>query len=370
MSGKIVGIVQCKNEWGLIAVSISHALTHHVDEVYVLNDASSDQTENGLEHLQKMWSGRLHIINTISIGFYQEAMVNTITHIARSAGADWLYVFDADEFLLLEEGYSLRSILHDLPARVSVVKYRVENFISPVDFDENELSHYRRLMYRSIPAKRQDVELAAALIYRGESTFFDIPFPGKVIFRASDHVRLRAGAHRVICYAEGLETVSDSRIRAAHFPLLTRKRLGNKARSGESHVKAGRGPRHGWQNQLIYRLEREGKLDWFWEQHAILKEESSSAPKHVADNDFIIAIAPTLNYLREGFRSENLKFVGDVVLESRVAKETMIPIHQVFQLSAVMQSQADKEKVKRPTFSAKLKNILGIFEGNGRHVRS
>jgi hypothetical protein len=105
---KIVGIVFAKNEWGLIVVSISHALINHVDEVYVVNHASTDQTFNGLNHLKKLWGERLHIITINNIGFFQEEATNTIIQISKKSNPDWIYVFDADEFLLADESTSLK----------------------------------------------------------------------------------------------------------------------------------------------------------------------------------------------------------------------------------------------------------------------
>ena len=43
---KVFGLIQAKNEWPPLALSISHALMHHVDEVYVLNHASLDRPKD------------------------------------------------------------------------------------------------------------------------------------------------------------------------------------------------------------------------------------------------------------------------------------------------------------------------------------
>ncbi|MBP1628876.1 MAG: hypothetical protein H6Q00_3351 [Holophagaceae bacterium] len=76
-SPKIAGVIQCKNDWGLIALSIGFALPHHVDGVFVLNDGSNDETHLGLKHLQEIWPGRIHVSNQSEGRFFQLAQIDT-----------------------------------------------------------------------------------------------------------------------------------------------------------------------------------------------------------------------------------------------------------------------------------------------------
>lgn len=339
---KIAGIVQCKNEWGLIAVSVSHALAHHVDEVYVLNDASNDQTASGLKHLATMWPGRLHIINTASIGFQQEAMANVVAFLAHQGGADWIYVFDSDEFLLLDDGLSLRQVVAEA-GQSAIIQYRVENFVSPEDFDECKIEDYRRIVHRANCNAAYDPITISEKIKAGEATFFDVPFPSKVIYKYCPTIRLRAGAHRAACYASDHVQKYESRIRAVHLPMLTKKRLINKARTGECHIKDNLGPRYGWQNQLIYHLEQDGRLDWFWQRHSIPADGAANAlsPEVSNDSSFSVAIAPTLALLQNGFQSPTLSRIGNTTVPDGLGEETTIPIHKTFAIAVMLQRQCD-----------------------------
>ena len=55
----MVGIIQASNEYPLLGLSISHALMYHVDEIYVLNHACHDGTQEGIKSLQELWKGRI-----------------------------------------------------------------------------------------------------------------------------------------------------------------------------------------------------------------------------------------------------------------------------------------------------------------------
>jgi hypothetical protein len=66
---RIVGILQCKNEWALSAVAITHALLHHADEVLVVDDSSTDRSRAGLARLCERWPGRLRVVHLRSDAF-------------------------------------------------------------------------------------------------------------------------------------------------------------------------------------------------------------------------------------------------------------------------------------------------------------
>src|SRR5208337_792489 len=148
---KVVGLVQAKNEWPLLALSISHALMYHVDEVYVLNHSSTDGSSKGLQHLQNLWKDRIHVFNRHDEAFWQEASINALIVVSQDASPDWIYAFDSDEFLLTHGHRPLKEILDDIDHKYAVVRYEVQNWISTEDFDETHLDNYRILRYRSVP---------------------------------------------------------------------------------------------------------------------------------------------------------------------------------------------------------------------------
>lgn len=340
---KIVGIVLAKNEWGLIAVAISHALMNHVDEVYVLDYSSTDRTNLGLRHLQEYWGDRLHVVTLHNLGFIQQAATNAMIQIAGKSNPDWVYVFDADEFLIVDPSTSLKDVLSNVGQDITTFKYEIDNFISVRDFDENKLSDYKRLRYRALSLPDRTASIPE-LTLKGEATVFDDPMLSKVIVRFSDFLQLTAGAHAAIYYDGGAESASDSRVRGVHLPFSTRKRLENKARHGEDFVRRGVPPKHGWQQQVIYRLETENKLDWFWERHSVddTIPGLTSGPRFLQDDGFVDAIDSTVDTLEMIFQSNDLKRVGDSEIQLSCGDETGIPISDVVKLTLSLQNQTQK----------------------------
>jgi hypothetical protein len=302
---KVFGLIQAKNEWPLLALSISHALMHHVDEVYVLNHASTDRSSGGLQHLQELWKDRIHVFSWYNEQYWQEVFANALIMISKTSSPDWLYVFDADEFLITKEFRSLKSILSEVDQEYSAIRYEVQNWISTEDFDEADLNHYRMLQYRSVA--NLFIEMYPTVyvdeILNGNLNFFDVPFPSKVIFRNDGALWLAAGAHSI---RKPLRThtraVSSDELRVAHFPLLSRRKLGRKVNHGQRLIQDAFPPTHGWQSQMIYKFSQKNELDEFWRSHTIGYGNDSSKrtlPSFIIENGFLQTIEPALRLLEK-----------------------------------------------------------------------
>jgi hypothetical protein len=107
--------MQVRDEWPLVALSASHALLVHVDELYILDHCSSDGTSYGLQKLQELWPGRLHVLTSEVDDFWQEACTSVLIEVSQASASDWLYLLDADEFLHVDDRASdLRRALADI----------------------------------------------------------------------------------------------------------------------------------------------------------------------------------------------------------------------------------------------------------------
>ena len=302
---KIVGLTQVNNEWPLLVLSISHALMHHVDDVYVLNHVSANGTFEDTRDVQELWQGRVHVLNSRYEHFWQEAAMSLLIDVCQEASPDWIYVFDADEFLITPEKKPLRGILDEIDPKYSAIRYEVQNWVSPRDFDETRFDHYRRLRYRSIPDTGIDMfpETMADSIEQGALNFYDIPFLSKIIFRNNARACLAAGAHaNKIAKVEDTFNVAVDTLRAAHLPFLSKQRLHLKARQGQLLIRDKFPAYHGWQSQLVYKLQGTGKLDEFWESHSIGDCDASNLrkmPSFENDQSFSLAIEPTLSLLEK-----------------------------------------------------------------------
>jgi hypothetical protein len=362
---KVVGLVQASNEWPLLALSISHALMHHVDEVYVLNHSSTDGSCEGIRKLQGLWTDRIHVFNYYDNHFWQEACLSTLIELSRSASPDWVYVFDADEFMISREGRSLKEILGEVGSEYSVVRYDVQNWVSTEDFDETDLACYRLLRYRSVPNTfaYMQPETRTDKIRDGSLNYYDLPFPSKVLFRNHEALWVAAGTHalKVLPDSPTLEARSDA-LKAAHLPLLSRGRLEGKARTGrlevQDHFPAG----HGWQNQTMWALSQEGRLDEFWQSHSITFRSLSgdrALPSCVVDDIFVQAIEPVLCLLEKGFGSRTLPREGTQGPSSRELVDSQIPFRTAVHSARKLQMIADELHAELATCATQLSEIRG-----------
>jgi hypothetical protein len=337
---KVIGVVQCKNEWGLIAMSVSYALLNHVDSVWVLDDGSSDESAAGFLHLKKLWGDRLTVLNLDSIGFEQEAITNTLIQLAMlTEKPDWIYPFDADEFLVLDEGRSLRELLDQQPESVDQVRYGVKNFISPRDFNENSIADYRRQTYRSRADRVASIETKAREIAAGTATFFDFGFMNKTVIRARTNIRLDRGSHSSKVFGREQVSVTDETMRAVHLPMLTRQRIDRKAKQGKAHVAVGAPGGRGWQNQFIYKQEQQGRLDEFWNQHSI---DPANVPDTVTDTTlFTDAIESTIVFLTSQFGSDDLSAPHGKKLAAGRSPQTTVGLDEVVRVGFAFQEHTN-----------------------------
>ena len=350
---RVVGLVQANNEWPLLALSISHALMCHVDEVYVLNHASTDGSFEGLEHLQELWKGRIHVLSFHDGHYWQEASTTAIIVVSQNTSPDWIYVFDADEFLLTQGRRPLKEILDDVDPKCAVVRYEVQNWISTEDFDQTHLDHYRKLRYRSVPNLFIDIhpDIYADEIWNGNLNFYDVPFPSKVIFRNNTASWPAAGAHglKIPTVVNTLDIGAD-KLRVAHSPFLFRNGLELKARQGQLLIQDRFPATHGWQNQMIYKFSQENKLGQFWKSHSIAPHNDSSdgtLPSYVIDDGLVQAIEPVLCLLEDGWDSRILQRTGEPGLSSRKSDDTQIPFRAAVQLTREFQLIADSLRRER-----------------------
>lgn len=333
---KVIGVVQCKNEWGLIAMSVSYALLNHVDAVWLLDDGSSDESAAGYELLKKTWGDRLTVVYLDSIGFEQEAITNTLIQLARlTEKPDWIYPFDADEFLVLDGGGSLRDLLAAQPDGVDELRYSVSNFVSPRDFDENSIADYRRQKFRSKATRVASIETKVIEITSGAATFFDFGFMKKVVIRARGDNRLDRGSHSSKVFGRAKSSVDIETMRAVHLPMITRQRIDRKAKQGKAHIDVGAPGGRGWQNQFIYRQEQAGKLDHFWEQHSI---DPANVPDTVIETDmFVTAIESTIQRLTTAFGTDDLRKAGGTKLPAGRGAQTTFGLDEVVRVGHAFQ---------------------------------
>ncbi|MCX5928016.1 MAG: glycosyltransferase [Cyanobium sp. LacPavin_0920_WC12_MAG_63_22] len=303
---RVIGLLAVRDEWPLAAVALVHALLHHVDAVVVLDHASRDATPAGLALLKASALGeRIQLLHLDSANYRQEAFMNAMVEVSQAWEPDWIYPFDADEFLLAPGG--LKALLASLPEQLLAVHYQLENWISTPDFDESDLDGYLNLQIRSLPDLPMPPVMEPSMVQaiaEGQTNYFRRPFGGKVIFRNTTTAWLEAGSHSLRPFLRSQSLLAHrTHLRGAHLPLLSRVRLHRKAAMGRRHQQAGAPSSFGWQNQMLARLEQQGRLDEFWSRHALDPDDdtaiTSDGLRTCRDPDLAEALSPTISLLQE-----------------------------------------------------------------------
>jgi hypothetical protein len=283
------------DEWPLAALSAAHALVHSVDELVVVDHASSDGTLDGLDVLAKVFGDRLKVLRLGAVAFRQEAIVAWALERLELAEHDWLYVLDADEFLLTSPTDSLHEVLARLPDECSSVRYSLDNFVAPRRSSGGALDVIGNIRERAVACVFVDLPgaLLAEQVDAGDVNFFDLAFKSKIIARNLT-TWLTAGAHEVAGQRHEHVTELDRHVvRAAHVPMISRARLDLRAEAGRRLEEAGFDRDHGWQSQLTWRLQQQGRLDEFWQRHS----SGPGGPHTVSDNALARSMEPVMALL-------------------------------------------------------------------------
>jgi hypothetical protein len=298
MSDRILGYVMARNEWPLIGLSVTHALGVGVDEILVVDHSSEDETNSGLKLLQKRFPGRIKVLRLEQDEFLQEATSSLISSLVKLENYDWVYVFDADEFLMLPNNSNLKAILSSQLFDTDSVRYSIDQWVSPNDFDDLDIFDYKRIQEKSVPILFTTLpgEILEAEISKGNLNFFDVEFPSKIIVRPRNLYKLGPGSH--VLRDNKLEKelqLSKDELVCGHLPLLSKRRLNMKAAQGKDLIDNGFPESHGWQSQMISRLKTKDELESFWKRHSSQKSENldltpSALPVTVVSTEFLASV--------------------------------------------------------------------------------
>jgi 2-polyprenyl-3-methyl-5-hydroxy-6-metoxy-1,4-benzoquinol methylase len=304
----------------------------------VVNHFSEDETLAGLKHLQLYWGDRLKIINYPNLTFDQETITNCAINIAYESNPDWIYVFDADEFLVLDPNISLHQILKNCDSDVRSIRYELDNYISTSNFNSCYLCDYLKLRYKSLPTiHNASSQSKYEDMYHGRTTFFDYPFGFKIIFRVTEESWIGTGSHGLVGLPPIGREIVDNRIGCAHLTFPTRSIMERKARHGEDVIKLGFPKYFAWQAQVIYQLSKKNKLNWFWDRHSLpetVEKEGQGNLTYEIDNQFINYLRPTISLLESHFKSNDISKIDGVNLGRSLYEDSFISIETMVSLAA------------------------------------
>lgn len=347
MSSRVVGYVMARDEWPLLGLSITHALASGLDHVVVVDHASTDATQAGLMQLKEAWPDRLTVIRLDADAYLQEATTAVIMAAVRAELYDWVYVFDADEFLLTSNGKDIVTLLNDIPSNVDAVRYEVHQWVATADMDDQDISSYVRITQRAVPCIfiKHPRELLADDIEDGRVNYFDVPFPSKLIVRGSVAHKLSAGAHSLWSADRNFteQKIDPEQLRVGHLPLLSRRRLTQKCNQGKALIDAGFPRWHGWQNQALREIALADGLDDFWLRHSIPTTGTSTTVRLSANTVADEALSKVLERTIGIFGARNRNRVERLEIERPAEVVNDISFDYLIQVFNTLKTELDAQ---------------------------
>ena len=249
---KLTALCTAKDEWPMIACACLHLLQEGIDEIIVLTSGSSDETSSGLRRLAA-GGAPIVVIDEPSGLFHHGVITTMLAHLAMDRGADWLVMFDADEFMLTADpALTVRDVIaawHDSADGPRARMMEVRNFLVPRSTTAFVPETLEKVMYVAVPVVEESSAESIELVRTGRLPFVCAPFPAKLVLPASEHLWIGAGTHE----ASGLAAVPivTSELFIAHVPFRDPAVIGRRAIAGQSLRRLGYAPGFGWQSQLV-----------------------------------------------------------------------------------------------------------------------
>jgi hypothetical protein len=100
----IAAVTMVKDEADIIEATVRHLLDEGIDQVYVLDNMSTDGTQDILDRLVGEFPVRVHWFEDRDPAYYQARKMNGLAALAAEHGATWILPFDADEFWYCPQG--------------------------------------------------------------------------------------------------------------------------------------------------------------------------------------------------------------------------------------------------------------------------
>jgi len=260
---KLVGVTIVRNEEDILPVSLNYHLAQGMDALLVADNGSTDRTPEVLRRLAR--DPRIRCTQ-VDGAFRQTAVANDLIRRAHQLGADWVLVFDADEFWHAP-GTCLRAVLEE--SRAGALRVEITHFVQRRCQRRNRPDSLLHMVYRAQTGSTDD---PVSAVESGAISFLEAPFPPKWIFRPAADFMASKGVHDV----EGVNgPKEDTRaIVCLHAPVRSREQLEVKAANGKRHLEAGVKPGESWQTLRWMRLAEGEALEAEWaaisQRHGVL----------------------------------------------------------------------------------------------------
>lgn len=351
MQPRVLGIVQSRNEWPMLGLSILHAFRSGIDTVIAVDHDSDDLTPAGLVELEKAFGSRLRIMKLAGDRFLQESTKNFIRLACAPYDFDWIYFFDADEFLIEGTPGALLTTLSQASENVDGISYAMENWICPSDFDDHIVDDFLRIQVKASQFRPifATVEENTSSIIRGDLTFFDFPCEVKFIFRNAPEIWTDAGSHRAFRFDDSnINVLHASDFSVAHLPITSVGKLKIRAEQGRRLEALGLPFAHGWQSRLLTQVTEQKSLEEFWSRHTAATSTGTPAVNDLAFHDAILDAV-----------SDFSELTGHVSGSEFPSPETSFPFHDMIEVFHHTLSMLQDFRVKELELDGELRNLRG-----------
>ena len=202
---KVNAVYVVKNEWPLLAVSISHALTNYADKVIIIDTGSEDGIFEGIKVLQTFWRNRIELYRCDQEIFDQTPLTNLLVEASKEDQADWTMILDADEFFVHENYGEFLEKLSQTDPKWSSYAIKVINFIVNEEHEDSNLDAFGKIGHsvvgqNSISINDNNYPLR---VLSGEIPLQFRTTPDKILVRNSSDVFISQGSHQLV-FGDGI----------------------------------------------------------------------------------------------------------------------------------------------------------------------
>jgi glycosyltransferase involved in cell wall biosynthesis len=252
----VVGVGVVKDDADAICFSVLHHLRIGVDEVWLVDNGSTDGTSRLLEVLARR-TGRV-VVRADPGPFTQSAFVSGLADEAHRAGADWVVPFDADEFWWPAGGRDLPACLAAVPA--GAVSGDAVNYVQARDVMRRRWGAMSGMRWSARPLTRLRVALTGR-----RRAYVEVP-ASKCLLRPRERNLVMPGNHTA------LTSPTSARLDGLvclHAPLRCRADILRKGGRAPRLDAAGHESSHGWHWRRWHALGG-GHVDAEWRANSAL----------------------------------------------------------------------------------------------------
>jgi hypothetical protein len=224
-----------KDEWPLLALSITHSLLNYAEKVFIIDTGSTDGTFKGIREMQGMFPERIELLRCPMAVFDQTPLANIGLFLSQEEGAKWTLVLDGDEFFYTPSYESLHLKLGATPSNYLGFAIPVVNYAPFAEIDDARITSYLQITARinSINAYNLPDEKFVDGVIKREIMLQQKQTPDKVLIRSDAESFISQGNHQFV-FGDGKHWAKwDSRVasstelkwRIFHLPYTTHRRL-------------------------------------------------------------------------------------------------------------------------------------------------